>query len=119
MPERIQLKRTEDFHLPPNTLCCTRPGFWSNPMIGKDAAYWFSSWLLNMPNYTAGSIVHIAHANMYMDDVQLHASAKPFGTAMLFLKAIEELHRYDHLACICGLDNPCHVDTLVVLANRN
>ena len=118
VPKRVQRKRTKGSKLPPNTLCCTRPSKdWSNPIIGKDAAKWFRLWLTEFPNVTAYSIVSFATENG--DDVSLHNKfASGLTTAAHFFDRLDELRQYDNLACFCGLDKDCHVDTLIwLLAN--
>ena len=113
IPTRIQRSRTKGSKLPANTLCCTRPGPWSNPFIGKDAAKWFRIWLVELQGLRAAIMLNIASVNG--DDLQLHKSADPNQTAMLYLDRLEELRQYDHLGCWCGLGDDCHCDTYIEL----
>ena len=96
MPTRIQRKRTKGFKLPPNTLCCTRPGPHSNPLIGEDAAVWFRLWLSHFPKAFASEVVDAA-CNLGCD-IELHENASPFTQGLHFLANLEELRRYDFLA---------------------
>ncbi len=38
MPERIQLKRTKGWRMPPNTVHVARPGKWGNPFKSSNRA---------------------------------------------------------------------------------
>lgn len=113
IPKRVQRKRTKDSKLSPNTLCCTRPGFWSNPFIGKDAAKWFRYWLLDFPEDTADQAC--SFARIHSSDLRLHQLADPHQTACRYLDNLEELRQYDYLGCWCGPDDDCHVDTYLKL----
>ena len=104
-PVRIQLRRTKGWRLPPNSLSVARPGCWGNPwIVGK---------LCTDPDNLCGPPVEITDA--------AHAVA-------LFRRWIERhLIEYSdmlkplrgkNLACWCALDQPCHADVLLELANR-
>ena len=97
VPKRVKLSRAKGWRMPPNTVKVARPCALGNPfVIGRDgvqdarqAVERFEAWLLP-----------------YI------AKARPFRVA-----ALEEL-RGKHLACWCRLDQPCHADVLLRLANE-
>ena len=117
MPIRIQLRRTKGWRKPPNTVVVSRPTAWGNPWRagglindmmaadwGDDADSWFGR--------KAGEIVKdaaeaVALYRMWIADCE--ARGVPFCFPAL---------RGKNLACWCPLDQPCHADVLLELANR-
>lgn len=88
-PVRVQQKRRKGWRKPPNTVCVSRPSKWGNPY--------------NLE--THGREVAIA---MYREFL---ISGK--GRML----PIETL-RGKNLACFCELDQACHADVLLEIANR-
>jgi len=95
-PKRIQRKRTRGWRMPEGAIVVTRPTKWGNPYPLKAAhdalsalivVAKFEEWLANDP-----------------DGRQIAAAAK------------RELRGHD-LACFCDLDEPCHADVLLRIAN--
>lgn len=91
-PERIQLRRTRGWKMPPNTVKVDRTSVWGNPYKLADvdgdparAVSAFRSWLMTDPR-------------------RLAAVAALAG---------------NNLACWCALDAPCHADVLLELANAD
>jgi hypothetical protein len=97
-PVRIQRKRTRDWRKPPNTVCVTRPGKWGNPF--EVAVYGVSRSLelyqewLNDP----ARFPDIKRPPPSIDEIGVELEGKNLG-------------------CYCGLDQPCHADVLLQLAN--
>ena len=88
MPERIQRKRTKGWKMPPNTVSVTRPGRYGNPFrVGRDG--------------TAQECV-----DKFREEMPDFAK----------LAYRQEL-RGKNLACFCDLDQPCHADVLLEIAN--
>lgn len=97
MPKRIQRKRTKGWRMPPNTIYVGRPTRWGNPFTLKD--------LMTVEECVQN----------YSD--WLFPSGKWISLGALWIRAhIEEL-RGKNLACWCSLDQPCHADILLELAN--
>jgi hypothetical protein len=96
MPQRIQRKRTRGWKMPPNTVSVARPGRWGNPFIVAGPKYWA------VP--TAEDAVACFREMMEQSEERQVAAA-------------EEL-RGKNLACFCRLDQPCHADVLIEIANR-
>lgn len=91
MPKRIQRKRTKGWKMPDGAVIVTRPGFWGNPFTQptrQEAVDLYQAWI------TGNTISAKAHR------ARLH-----------------ELRGKD-LACWCQLDQPCHADVLLKLANE-
>lgn len=107
MPVRIQLKRTRGWKMPENTVSVARPSYWGNPWrVGRDgdAIYCVSQYrnlLTGKPVDTWPiSNKHRIKAMYFCDD----------SWARLTLAG-------KNLACYCPLDQPCHADVLLELAN--
>ena len=99
MPERIQRKRTKGWRMPPNAIYVGRGTKWGNPFaIGEKGPF------VN-PRRT---VQNAAEA------VALFRQWHKFPVAVG--PAIAELRGKD-LACWCPLDQPCHADVLLELAN--
>ena len=108
-PHHIQLSRKKGFRLPPNTVIVARPSKWGNPyVVGVD-----------------GDAIHcVAEYIRMLTGVPMVAWPKDPGRAEAALhfapgdfEAEEEL-RGKNLACWCPLDQPCHADVLLELANK-
>lgn len=97
MPDRIQQKRTAGWRKPENTVSVARPGKWGNPFRVGDL--WCS-----VPIKTNAELV--SAFRKLCDDNPSYAH-----------EAQQEL-RGKNLMCFCPLDQPCHADVLLELANR-
>lgn len=87
MAERIQRKRVKGWKMPPNTVYVGRGSRWGNP-------------------YRVGTCL-----------IGDHASAVIAFKANLPLHFKCEELRGKNLACWCRLDQPCHADVLLKIAN--
>lgn len=99
-PQRIQRKRIKGWKMPPNTVSVTRPGRYGNPYTIKQA---------REAGYK-GSDAELAQMCVDMFRREMPDFAK--------LAYRQEL-RGKNLACWCPLDQPCHADVLLELANRS
>ena len=121
-PVRVQLKRTKDWRMPPNTVRCARPGKHGNPfrvggyfMIGDpDPRARFSrmSWCEKLvPPYNGFTLIRDnAHA------VEWYRRYSE-GWTEAERESIRRELRGKNLACWCALDKSCHADVLLELAN--
>ncbi len=107
MPERIQLRRAKGWRMPPNTVKVARPSLFGNPFTVKaaEAAGYtrqcavgaFADWLAGNP-WACG-------------DDTYEAKRQAILAALPRLRGM-------NLACFCRLDQACHADVLLELANR-
>jgi len=111
-PQRIQRKRTKGWRMPENTICISRPAKFSNPFDvetygQKDAMRLFA---------VSISLAMVARLDAYKDSCLL-PEVKPH--VKHFKRMACDLHelRGKNLACYCPLDQPCHADVLLRLAN--
>lgn len=97
---RIKLSRKRGFRKPPQAVTVSRPTCWGNP------------WQVGVHGDQATCVR--AHADWLAGERDDAPDGKP---ARDVLARIGELRGKD-LACWCKLDEPCHADTLLRLANE-
>lgn len=95
-PIRVQLRRTKGWKMPPNTVKVDRKTPWGNPyQAGKDGD---------------GSRAYLV--GLFREHLSRPEQAGP----------VERIKRDLHgknLACWCPLDQPCHADVLLEIANAD
>lgn len=107
-PRRVQLSRKKGWRMPPNTLSVARPGKWGNPY-------------------------QIVEGRGGLRRFGVRLGGRVIATPLSFRRALEwaisayrkevvpgldlEPLRGKNLACWCRLDQPCHADVLLELAN--
>ena len=106
MPERIQRKRTRGWRMPEGAVYVGRPAGWGNPFrTGHPYRFVdeFGQHIMGIgPNDRASLVVLFKrYMNMRTD---------------LYAQIQTELAGRD-LACWCPLDQPCHADVLLEIAN--
>jgi hypothetical protein len=109
MPKRIQRKRTKGWKMPPNTVSVTRPGKWGNPYYpgsGRSRGF-FDSDMRMCQHDVRDPQVQVRWFREYMGQKLGEGTLKEY---------IEPLRGKD-LACWCPLDQPCHADVLLEIAN--
>lgn len=110
-PKRVQQRRAKGFKLPPNTKSVARPSRWGNP-FRINPKLWEK--IQKKPAKE-------------LNDEELHccrdraAAVRMFRTLMLARTdtraEIKKELRGFNLACYCPLDQPCHADVLLEIAN--
>jgi hypothetical protein len=107
MPKRIQRRRTKRWKLPEGAVCVTRPGKWGNPFeVGKHGN---RERCVKLYRLLAAGYFCLSFGT---EHVTLQEQArKSMGDAA------KELRGKD-LACYCSLDQPCHAEVLLELANQ-
>jgi hypothetical protein len=112
-PQRIQRKRTKGWRIPPNTLCVTRPGRWSNPFRVGGLFKW----------EPRGVIPPWCRANHPGERGFTQITDKAMAVAWFARlmkiddRDLSEL-RGKNLACWCSPGEACHADLLLRLANQ-
>lgn len=102
-PVRIQRSRAKGWKMPPNTVYVGRPSVYGNPYVIKpDLQHlsWFRADLLKEQTARGGPTEDHKWATWFWRMARL----------------LPEL-RGKNLACWCPLDQPCHADVLLELAN--
>jgi hypothetical protein len=115
---RIQRKRVKGWRMPENTVSVCLPGKWGNPFkIGG----WF---MMGDPIGGRPPMIWCEAFEGYQDErfTKIESAAQSVEWYARLLekhprKDIGEL-RGKNLACFCPLDQPCHADVLLELANE-
>lgn len=138
MPQRIQRSRAKGWRMPPGAIYVGRPSKWGNPFNFRASEYcWialsygcrgdlrgrveasvraFRQWI--DPGFGRRSILHEEQIKMGCGDQWIDLGPKiEAGEAPTIDDICRELRGHD-LACWCRLDQPCHADVLLELANR-
>lgn len=97
VPKRIQRKRTAGWRMPEGAIYVGRPTVFGNP--------WYDDWPRE---------VCVANYRQWLTGC---FSMGGLAKASEIIKRLPELRGKD-LACWCPLDQPCHADVLLELANR-
>jgi len=101
IPKRIQRKRTKGWKMPPNTVYVGRPTQWGNPYrVAK----------------TAPQVGEFETASEAVAAYGAYIRANLACSTERFRLPITKL-RGKNLACFCPLDQPCHADVLLQIAN--
>lgn len=118
-PVRIQRRRTKGWKMPPNTVSVGRPSKWGNPfwIINEEGAPWITDARdksTPVCNYDAAELLGIHERHLSWREARQ-------GVIALFRqqccdRSFAEL-RGKNLACWCPLNQPCHADVLLELAN--
>lgn len=120
MPKRIQRKRAKGSRLPAKTLCVTRPSLLCNPYSVAE----FGELALPLFRNTARGVWNPS----LVEGWTLVEVRKAYQSHVNWLKRFMGRHpldvirttlpNYDFIACWCPLDQPCHADILLELANQ-
>jgi hypothetical protein len=110
-PKRIQLRRTKGWRKPAGVVVVSRPSKWGNPWkVYRRAGSWG---VLGRGDWTSSEEWTKADAASYA--VELFRSLHP-GTTYADHDIRNALAGRD-LACWCPLNQPCHADVLLEVAN--
>ncbi len=122
-PVRIQRRRVKGWKMPENTVYVGRtsgwPGLYGNPFrvggyfkIGGGERHGGFSWLEAHKDYADATFNLIESNEQAVSFFRLYRRLYPYKP--------EELAplRGKNLACWCSLDQPCHADVLLELANK-
>ena len=121
-PKRIQRKRTKGWRMPEGAVYVGRPSRWGNWYKPGETYMWLPGLGWPIPTWREPGPVNDTAARVERcPDVATSIAwyalwvAQP-GVAMVTLTPASLRGR--DLACWCPLDQPCHADVLLVLANR-
>lgn len=106
-PRRIRLRRTKGWRMPDNTISVARPSYWGNPWhVGRDGdARQCVAHFRRMA--TRCAVVHWPR-----DAADSERSVRFANTEFIRAQLAGK-----NLACWCALDQPCHADVLLEIAN--
>ncbi len=135
MPDRIQLRRTKGWRKPDGAIVVSRPTRWGNPWKpGQPGGFWLPDW----PVSNSRIACHLGAADavdLYRRVIEqgpdpvnslLPSECSQHGRRRLrdglrshaarIRRDLPEL-RGRNLCCWCALDQPCHADVLLEMAN--
>ena len=112
-PQRIQLRRTKGWRLPPGALVVARPTKWGNPW--KVVELMSGGWTVRRDGRNLSGPLSEQEARALT--VGLYEEALLAGELQCSEDFVRELLGGHDLACWCRLDQPCHADVLLRLAN--
>jgi Domain of unknown function (DUF4326) len=113
-PTRIQRERTKGWKMPPNTVYVGRPTLWGNPFVHDDPKVAVEAYerLISGQNCT----FEMGPGKLRLPARNGNPDALYWGWSVWAAASIHEL-RGKNLACFCPIDQPCHADILLKLAN--
>lgn len=124
-PHRVQLQRTKDWRMPPNTISVARPGRYGNPIkVGAQCSV--SVMGLDGLGYDVAAVIcaHLA-VSIFKSEWEAIWSALVEGHPEPADKhwaegkwAMLRHLRGSNLACWCAPSEPCHADVWLDIANR-
>ena len=122
VPRRIQLRRMKGWRMPPNTVHVARPGKWGNRFEVVRGG--FLAPKHRKPEWEDGPWWCCDYDRPFPQDLlsthATQAGARAAAAAAFRCEAVEmdlTALRGKNLACWCPLDQPCHADVLLELAN--
>lgn len=112
MPKRIQRKRTAGWAKPFLSVCVTRPSEFGNPFkVGEGAPFRFTNRGQFRATTSLRAVPDAQTAVMFFSAWIASSHGKHMR------KRAREYLRGKDLACWCPLDQPCHADALLRIAN--
>lgn len=113
-PQRVQRKRTKGWKMPENTVYVGRGSQWGNPFkVGCGFTDPYGQWRIPENNRQAVSFFN-SWAVSYIPERQ---GVNPSMIPLVNNNKLDEL-KGKNLACWCRLDQHCHADILLKLANE-
>jgi hypothetical protein len=113
-PVRVQLSRKKGWRMPENTVSVARPGLMGNPFrVGeygtpRHCVEAYRRLLSQQPSLRRHGVLRILKGMEGRGEARVAAMRD----------RVAEL-RGKNLACWCALDQPCHADVLLEIANRS
>jgi hypothetical protein len=111
-PQRIQRKRAKGWKMPENTVYVGRPTKWGNPFRADVKRVDPHNGYLN-----SDEAVEAFRSWIQARDGDAERAGRSHGNGPTSARIKAEL-RGKNLACFCPLDQPCHADVLLEIANR-
>lgn len=120
-PQRIQRKRVKGWRKPEGAIIVTRPSRWGNPFVvipaGTDPGLLSRrrerGWTVNGP----GTFFQGTGTREWAADYAVRLYRRWLLGSMKRVEDLVPLLRGHDLCCYCPLDQPCHADVLLELAN--
>ncbi|MCK9549164.1 DUF4326 domain-containing protein [Aquamicrobium sp.] len=108
-PKRIQRKRTKGWRMPAGAVCVDRTTKWGNPFIVGEIYGWAEPGRAEIE----GPFTPVKDNREAMSLYKAWIKDQPD-----LIEAAQKELRGKDVACWCGLDESCHADVLLELANK-
>lgn len=121
MAVRIQRRRVKGWRMPPDTVSVTRPGRWGNPFLIGGSCCFGGSMMLDVADHYSWIRTHPERMYAHVPDAATAVAwfrELLIGYPYMVERAQRDL-RGKNLACWCRLDQPCHADVLLEVANAS
>jgi hypothetical protein len=125
-PRRVQLSRARGWRKPPGTVVVARPSRWGNPFRVGGTYMWPAGCDDDDEDGTGWPLPTSREPGVHDDGVRVvrcpdRATAVAWYRRWAMSAHAEQARRLlagRDLACWCPVDEPCHADVLLELANR-
>jgi len=114
-PKRIQRKRTKGWRMPENTIYVGRGSRWGNPFVIVSADN--EHWVYDTLSGQYSEKTHSTKAEAAKEACELYEFVLRSEHREELGEFLKPLKGKD-LACWCKLDQPCHADVLLEIANN-
>jgi hypothetical protein len=131
MAERIQRKRSKGWKSPPNTVYVGRPTVWGNPFYVRTTLYqdkWqvrhYEELLAEFPTKREAQAEAVRLFEKWFNTdiadigTELHNFRNRYGWKGFSLACAVNMLSGKNLSCWCGLDESCHAEVILRLANK-
>ncbi len=123
-PVRIQRKRTKGFKMPAGSVSITRPGNWGNPFTVEEEKEELIIQQEKVDGFYSPALVEkkarervVQKFHDMMADPYSHKVLPQIRERFIYMRTnLEQLTGKD-VGCFCSLDQQCHGDVLLKLAN--
>lgn len=115
MPERIQMSRQRPWRADnPDAVIVARPSKWGNPWkVGERSAYWMGPGLDSPSRPRPVPLMDASEVT----GIFANALRTGYGNLPFDVEQVRTELAGKDLACWCPLDQPCHADVLLEIAN--
>lgn len=114
-PKRIQLRRTKGWRKPEGAIVVARPTVWGNSWTARDIGELYGVGIVAGRAMAAAKFADEWSVVLSSDNDIRHRLGYPESAHIVDI-IVDQLGGHD-LACWCPLDQPCHADVLLDLAN--
>lgn len=105
LPHRIQRRRTKGWRMPAGALYVGRPGAWGNPYRLHRKRHHIDRGMVTPQSHAEACVLFREYLLWWLQQ-----------EPKIMRAALDDLRGKD-LACFCSPCQPCHADTLLILAN--
>jgi hypothetical protein len=117
MPIRIQRRRTKGWKMPDNAVSVTRPGKFGNPFVVNHPNGNSAHRMPMTPSMAVASFRSMIEKEEGWFPVPLPWPKGKIPAQFTTIEDVKRELRGKDLACFCPLDQPCHADVLLLIAN--